>query len=456
MAYLFNTPEDQREMLKAIGAASIEELFQGVPKECRLARPLDIPAPMSEGELTRHLTSLAKRNQGTSELVCFMGGGAYDHFIPAVVDGLASRGEFFTSYTPYQPEVSQGNLQVMFEYETMVCELTGMDVSNASLYDGASACVEAVLLSLSISTERRKVIVCDSLHPEYRQSLTTYLSFLNAELVTLSSAAGRWDANALKAVLDETVACVVVSQPNFFGVVEDLAPIADMAKQAGAVVIAVADMISLGLLESPGAWGADVVVAEGQPLGVPLQFGGPYLGIMACREALVRRMPGRIAGQTTDRSGSRCWVLTLQTREQHIRRDKATSNICTNQGLLALRATIYLSLLGPAGLRETAEQCAWKTEYLRDALAGNDRWEVLFPSGSWREVVLRDKAGEVEMVVENARQHGMLAGLPLGQWYPELSDCLLVAITEKRSREEIDALVDVLVHTPSLMEPSHA
>lgn len=456
MAYLFNTSEDQCEMLKAIGAASIEELFRGVPPECRLARPLDIPAPMSESELTRHLTNLASRNQGTGELVCFLGGGAYDHFIPAVVDGLASRGEFFTSYTPYQPEVSQGNLQVMFEYETMICELTGMDVSNASLYDGASACVEAVLLSLSLSTSRRKVFVCESLHPEYRQSLSTYLSFLDAELVTLPAKAGRWDARALQDMLDESVACVVVSQPNFFGVVEDLAPIAQAARQAGAVVVAVADMISLGLLESPGSWGADVVVAEGQPLGVPLQFGGPYLGIMACREALVRRMPGRIAGQTTDRSGSRCWVLTLQTREQHIRRDKATSNICTNQGLLALRATIYLSLLGPAGLRETAEQCAWKTEYLRDALAGNDRWEVLFSGGSWREVVLRDRANEVEMVVDNARQHGMLAGLPLGQWYPELSNCLLVAVTEKRTREEIDALVDVLVHTPSLMEPSHA
>ena len=456
MAYLFNTPEDQRDMLRAIGAGSIEDLFAGVPKDLRLARPLNIPAPMSEAELTQHMTALAKRNQGSGQLVCFLGGGAYDHFIPAAVDAIAGRGEFFTSYTPYQPEVSQGNLQVMFEYETMVCQLTGMDVSNASLYDGASACVEAVLLALSISHSRTHVIVCESLHPEYRQALATYLHFLDAQLITLPTKAGRLELETLRANLGDTIACVVLSQPNFFGVVEDLAPAAALAKQSGAVVIAVADMLSLGLLQSPGAWGADVVVGEGQPLGNPLQYGGPYLGIMACREALVRRMPGRIAGQTTDRSGERCWVLTLQTREQHIRRDKATSNICTNQGLLALRATIYLSLLGPLGLRDTAAQCAWKTAYLCDALRGNERWEVAFNGSQWREVVLRDKANEVANAMEHARSHGLLAGLPLGRWYPELSDCLLVAITEKRTRSEIDQLIDVLSHAPSLLESARA
>ncbi len=456
MAYLFNTVDDQREMLKAIGAASIEDLFRGVPAELRMSRPLAIPAPMSEIELTRHMGQLASRNQGTHQMVCFMGGGAYDHFIPAAVDAIASRGEFFTSYTPYQPEVSQGNLQVMFEYETMICELTGMDVSNASLYDGASACVEAVLLALSVSDTRRKVIVCDSLHPEYRQSLATYLQFLNAELITLPSRSGVWDIEQLQARLDDSVACVVVSQPNFFGAVEDLAPVASAAKDAGAVVVAVADLLSLGILEAPGAWGADVVVGEGQPLGVPLQYGGPYLGIMACRESLVRRMPGRIAGQTTDRAGQRCWVLTLQTREQHIRRDKATSNICTNQGLLALRATIYLSLLGPQGLEETASQCAWKTAYLREQLSGSDRWEVAFETSNWRELVLRDRAGDVAATIEHARMHGVLAGLHLGRWYPEYNDCLLVAVTEKRTKAEIDQLVGVLNHSPSLLETANA
>jgi glycine dehydrogenase subunit 1 len=456
MAYLFNTPEDQRDMLRAIGVGSIEDLFVGVPKELRLGRPLNIPAPMAEAELTQRMTALANRNQGTGELVCFLGGGAYDHFIPATVDAIAGRGEFFTSYTPYQPEVSQGNLQVMFEYETMVCQLTGMDVSNASLYDGASACVEAVLLALSISHSRRRVIVCESLHPEYRQALATYLQFLDAELITLPAKAGRLELATLRSAVSDAVACVVLSQPNFFGVVEDLAPAAALAKEAGAVVVGVADMLSLGLLQSPGQWGADVVIGEGQPLGIPLQYGGPYLGIMACREALVRRMPGRIAGQTTDRSGERCWVLTLQTREQHIRRDKATSNICTNQGLLALRATIYLSLLGPQGLRETAAQCAWKTAYLCEALRKNDRWEVAFAGANWREVVLRDKASDVVSAVEHARSHGVLAGLPLVRWYPELSDCLLVAVTEKRTRAEIDQLIDVLRHAPSLLESARA
>lgn len=452
MAYLFNTSDDQREMLRAIGAASIEDLFAGIPKELRLQRPLAIPAPMSEWELTRHVGGLAKRNQGVGDLVCFLGGGAYDHFIPAAVDALASRGEFFTSYTPYQPEVSQGNLQVMFEYETMICELTGMDVSNASLYDGASACVEAVILALSISESRRQVLVCETLHPEYRQTLATYLQFLGAELIELPAKQGCMDLDLLRKKLSDASACVVLSQPNFFGIVEDLAPAAKLAKEAGAVVVAVADMLSLGLLQSPGQWGADVVVGEGQPLGVPLQYGGPYLGIMACREALVRRMPGRIAGQTTDRSGQRCWVLTLQTREQHIRRDKATSNICTNQGLLALRATIYLSLLGPEGLKETAAQCAWKTAYLRDALAHNERWEVAFDQSSWREIVLRDKANDVESVIEHARGHGLMAGLPLRTWYPDKSDCLMVAVTEKRTRCEIDQLVNVLTQAPSRLE----
>lgn len=461
MAYLFNTPDDQKQMLRAIGAASIEALFAGVPKELRLNRPLAIPAPMSEFELTRHITGLAQRNHGTTEMVCFLGGGAYDHFIPAAVDALASRGEFFTSYTPYQPEVSQGNLQVIFEYETMICDLTGMDVSNASLYDGASACVEAVLLGLSISPTRRKVIVFESLHPEYRQALGTYLRFLDAEMVTLPVSKGEADSgcldgDALRTHLDSSVACVVLSQPNFFGVVEDLAPAASLAKEHGAIVIGVVDLLSLGILAEPGQWGADVVVGEGQSLGVPLQFGGPYLGIMACREELVRRMPGRIAGQTTDRSGQRCWVLTLQTREQHIRRDKATSNICTNQGLLALRATIYLSLLGPLGLRETAAQCAWKTAYLRDALEDHPRWEVAMAAPSWREVVLRDKSNEVEASIQYARHHGVLAGLPLGTWYPKRNDCLQVAVTEKRTRSEIDRLVELLTHVPSHREIVHA
>lgn len=456
MAYLFNTPEDVQQMLATIGASSIEELFASIPTDLRLQRNLAIPEAMSEIELTRRMDGLAARNQGVGSAVCFLGGGAYDHFIPAVVDHLASRGEFYTSYTPYQPEVSQGNLQVMFEYETLICQLTGMDVSNASLYDGASATIEAVLLAMASHPKRTRVVVPDNLHPEYRQVLETYLQWTDFELTTVACPEGETDLEAWREALDDSVGCAVLSQPNFFGVVEDLGPAAAAAKECGAVVVAVADMISLGMLRSPGEWGADIVVGEGQSLGNPLQYGGPYLGIMACRDAFVRRMPGRIAGQTEDRNGKRCWVLTLQTREQHIRREKATSNICTNQGLFALRAAIYLALQGPHGLRETAEQCAWKGQYLAEQLASGTRFELRFKSPTWREFVLRDLEDNVEELLAQARQAGILAGLPLGQWYPELNDCLLIAVTEKRSRSELDQLAEVFLHVSRSSEFANA
>ncbi len=456
MAYLFNTPDDVRQMLATIGAASIDELFQPIPDHLRLARPLDIPPAMSELELTRRMGQLSSRNTGVQQAVCFLGGGAYDHFIPAVVDHLASRGEFYTSYTPYQPEVSQGNLQVMFEYETLICQLTGMDVSNASLYDGASATIEAVLLAMASQPGRKRVVVLESLHPHYRQVLATYLQWTDYELVTLPCPDGILNQSLWANELDETVGCVVLSQPNFFGIVEDLQPAAEIAQAAGAVVVGVCDMISLGLLSSPAQWGAEIVVGEGQALGNPLQFGGPYLGILACRESFVRRIPGRIAGQTEDRNGQRCWVLTLQTREQHIRRDKATSNICTNQGLFALRAAIYLALQGPEGLRETAQHCAWKTEYLRQAFQDHERFCVPFESSSWREIVIQDKSNDVSGLLAHARQAGILAGLELGRWYPQLSDCLLIAVTEKRSRDQLDQLVQSLATAPRSSELAHA
>lgn len=444
MAYLFNTPQDVQQMLSEIGASSIDELFEAIPGQLRFNRQLNIPEAMSELELTRRIEQLAARNQGVGRAVCFLGGGAYDHFVPAVVDQLASRGEFYTSYTPYQPEVSQGNLQVMFEYETLICQLTGMDVSNASLYDGASATIEAVLLAMASQPKRSRVLVPESLHPEYRQVLATYLQWTDYELHTIECPDGSLPGDRWRAALDDSVGCVVLSQPNFFGVVEDLRAPAEMARQAGAVVVAVADMIGLGLLASPADWGADIVVGEGQALGNPLQYGGPYLGIMACREPFVRRMPGRIAGQTEDRNGNRCWVLTLQTREQHIRRDKATSNICTNQGLFALRAAIYLALQGPLGLQETAQHCAWKTQYLRERFADSERFEVRFEAPAWREIVIRDRENQIDALLSLARQQGVLAGLPLGRWYPGLEDCLLLAVTEKRTRAELDQLVEIL------------
>ena len=303
MPYTFNTAEDIRAMLAAIGAGSIEELFAEIPPAMRLQRPLNIPAAMSELELTQHLQSLAARNSAGAPKVCFLGGGSYDHFIPAVVDALASRGEFYTSYTPYQPEVSQGNLQATFEYQTMMCELTGMDVSNASLYDGGSAAAEAVLLAMSATKRPRKAVVAASVHPEYRQVIATYLQQLDAQLVTVGAGSGGIDVDELAAAVDDETACVLIQSPNFFGCVEDIAAAAKVAHEHGALLAVAFDPISLGLLKRPGDLGADVVIAEGQSLGTPMQYGGPYLGIMACREQFVRRMPGRIAGQTVDRRG---------------------------------------------------------------------------------------------------------------------------------------------------------
>jgi glycine dehydrogenase subunit 1 len=444
MPYLYNTPEDQAAMLAAIGAKSVEELFAMIPAELRLRRPLAIPSAMSELELTQHMTALSAKNAHAGSTVCFLGGGSYDHFVPAVVDELASRGEFYTSYTPYQAEVSQGNLQVVFEYQTLITQLTGLDVSNASLYDGGSAAAEAVLMAVSSTKRFGKVVVASSVHPEYRQTIATYVENLGVELVTIGTPTGIARAQDFAAAVDDQTACIVVQQPNFFGSIEDVAALASIAHDAGALVVAAFDPISLGLLKRPGDWGADIAVAEGHTLGTPMQYGGPYLGIMACRESLVRRMPGRITGQTVDRRGRRCFVLTLQTREQHIRREKATSNVCTNQGLFALRATIYLALLGPQGLRETANLCLQKSRYAAEQITKHDRFELAFHAPTLKEFVIRDRQGRVRELIASALDQGFLAGVPLGNWYREFDDCLLIAVTEKRTKDEVDALAKAL------------
>jgi glycine dehydrogenase subunit 1 len=455
MPYLANTPEDERAMLAAIGVASIDELFAMVPADLRLNRALRLPPALTELELTRHMKVLADANTPAGQVPCFLGGGSYDHFIPAVVDAIASRGEFFTSYTPYQPEASQGNLQVFFEYQTLVTRLTGMDVSNASLYEGATAATEAVLMSLA-ATGRKRVVTFDCVHPEYRQTLATYLRDLDAELVTLPSRDGGIDLALLEKSLDSHVAAVLIQQPNFFGTIEEGASIAKLAHEAGAVMVVVADPLSLGVLSRPGDYGADIVAAEGQSLGNPLAFGGPYLGILACREQFIRRMPGRITGETVDRDGRRCFVLTLQTREQHIRREKATSNICTNQGLLALRATIYLAAMGPAGLREAGELCVQKSHYALDRVTRDQQFAPAFKKPFFKEFVVRSRDRDVEAMIDDAADSGVFAGVPLGRWYPELSDCFLVAVTEKRSREEIDRWAELLNSIAKTAEPAHA
>ncbi len=413
-----------------------------IPAELRMTRGLCVPPGMGEMELTAHLAELAAENTSAEQAACFLGGGSYDHFIPAVVDMVAARSEFYTAYTPYQAEASQGSLQAFFEYQTLIAELTGMDVSNASMYDGGSAAAEAVLMAMH-ATGRRRIVTAESIHPEHRQILATYLANQGAELVTLETPAGTVAPAELAAAVNAETACVLVQHPNFFGCLEEVEPLAELAHKSGALFIVAVNPISLGLLKRPGEYGADIVVAEGQSLGNPMAFGGPYLGIMACREQFLRRMPGRLVGQTVDRRGRRCWVLTLQTREQHIRREKATSNICTNQGLLALRATVYLSLMGPAGMRQVAELCLQKARYAAERLAAATTLSRAFDRPTFKEFVVRVKDGSVDSLIEKALATKIFAGVPLGRWYANLSDCLLVAVTEKRTRAEIDRLAAV-------------
>ncbi len=437
MPYIANTEDDRQRMLDQIGVRSVDDLFDVIPPSIRLNRPLDVPPALSEPELIRHVTRLAERNDVHS--VCFLGAGAYDHFIPAVVDELAARNEFYTAYTPYQPEASQGSLQAFFEFQSLICDLTGMEVANASLYDGATAAAEAALMSLSVTRRYGKVLISSSVHPHVRQVVRTYLQHLEPELVEVPTADGVTDLGALRAALDDRTAGVLVQHPNFYGCLEPVEEITRLVHEAGGLLIVSYDPISLGILKRPGDYGADIAVAEGQPLGIPLQYGGPYLGLLSCRRAYVRRMPGRIVGATVDRDGRRCFVLTLQTREQHIRRQKATSNICTNQGLLALRATIYLAALGPEGLQEVAVGCVRNAHRLAEQLTDTGLAELAFPSVPFfKEFTLRVPGADVREIVRLMRRAGIQAGVPLGGYDSGLSDCLLIAVTEKRTDEELD------------------
>jgi glycine dehydrogenase subunit 1 len=443
MPYFPNTADDQREMLAAIGAASLDELFAMVPGELRLKRDLCLPPALGEMELTAQMVSLAGKNVSAACVPCFLGGGCYDHFIPAAVDTISSRSEFYTAYTPYQAEASQGTLQAMFEYQTLIAELTGMDFSNSSMYDGGSAAVEAVLMSLHVGKRTGRVVVAESVHPEYRQTLKTYLVNTETELHTVGTKEGYLAPADLEAAVNDQTACVLVQHPNFFGCLEEVETLAEIAHKKGAIFIVIFDPISLGLLKRPGDYGADIAVAEGQSLGNPMAYGGPYLGIMACREPFLRRMPGRLVGQTVDRRGKRCWTLTLQTREQHIRREKATSNICTNQGLFALRAAVYLSLMGPQGMRQVAELCLQKSRYALDRLTSGGKTgklEKVFDRPTFKEFVIRVKDGRVDELLAAAGKQYLFPGVPLRNWYPQLADCLLVAVTEKRTKAEIERL----------------
>jgi glycine dehydrogenase subunit 1 len=436
---VLNTDADQKAMLQKIGVGSVEELFQSIPATLRLQRPLNVAPALSEIELQQHMVALGRRDISADDAVCFLGGGAYDHFIPAVVDAVASRSEYYTAYTPYQAEASQGSLQAFFEYQTLICQLTGMDVANASLYDGGSAVAESVLMAATIAPKRHRVLIAASVHPEYRRTLDTYLVNLDLKADTLPTPEGFLNPDDLKRAADDNTLCVIVQHPNFFGGLEEVEALAAAAKAKGALFIVSFDPISLGLLKRPGQYGADIAIAEGQCLGNPLVYGGPYLGILACREEYVRKMPGRLVGETLDRNGTRCWVLTLQTREQHIRREKATSNICTNQGLFALRAAVYLAALGPQGLKETAELCLRKAHYAAEQLTKVPGVSLRFKRPFFKEFTLQ-VPGDVQGLLSRLLKEGYHAGLPLGRWYPGLQNSMSVAVTEKRTKAEIDAL----------------
>lgn len=447
MSYLFTTPEQQQEMLQEIGASSIDELFDSIPAELRLQRDLDLPAAKCEMELEREIRERAEQNQAGSALTCFLGGGVYDHFIPSVVDEISSRGEYYTAYTPYQAEASQGSLQVFFEYQSLICQLTGMDVSNASLYEGGTALTEAALMAIRVTRRASKVAVLRSVHPEYRQVLRTYLNLQDAELIEIGTPQGVVNPAEVEAVLDDQTAALIVQNPNFFGTVEQVAELTKIAHNAGSLMICSVDPLTLGVLKRPGDLEVDIVTAEGQPLGIPMQYGGPFLGILACREEYMRKMPGRVIGTTSDRLGSSCFVLNLQAREQHIRRDKATSNICTNQGLLALRATIYMTVIGPQGLREIGELCCHKAHYAAEKLTAIDGYSLAFDQPFFKEFSLRCPAPASE-IIEKAAAAGLGIGPDLSRFSSDLDtdseNLLLVAVTEKRTRAEIDQLAEVL------------
>ena len=440
--YTSATPADRDEMLAAIGVGSTAELFEQIPEALRLDRPLALPPGMSEAEVFERLAELADRNVDAERQVCFVGAGMYDHYVPAIVDAITQRSEFLTPYTPYQPEISQGGLQAMFEFQTAMSELTALPVSNAGLYEGPSSVASAGYLAIG-ATGRRRFVVSRGLHPHSRETLETHSVGYRAEVVEVGLEDGATDAAALAAAVDGETAAVFLQSPNFLGAVEDVEALGAAAKEHGALLVVAVDPMTLGVLKPPGECGADVALGEGQPLGNRLDFGGPSFGFFCGTEALIRRMPGRIAGETDDVDGRRGFVLALQTREQHIRREKATHNICTAQALNALAAMVHLAWLGREGFRELGELLVRRTAYARERLAAVDGAEPLHGAPVAREFALRLDA-PVERVLERCAERGIAAGYPLGRDYPEHEDGLLVAITERRTKEQIDDLADAL------------
>ncbi len=442
--FIPHTDSERREMLKTIGKDSLESLFSDIPEKFRFPK-LDLPPALSEMEALQELSDLASANNSCDELICFLGAGAYNHYIPAAVDMLLRRGDFFTAYTPYQPEISQGTLQAVFEFQSLIANLTGMEVSNASHYDGATACAEACLSAYHhFRGKRTKFIISPALHPHYCDTIRTYLGALEGiQIIDKSESIQQVDPHLMADQIDENTALVIVQYPDFLGRVVDFSSFGKKVHESGALFAVAANPISLGLLKPPSEFDADFVVGEGQPLGIPMSFGGPYLGFFATRTELIRKISGRIVGETVDGKGNRGYVLTLTAREQHIRREKATSNICTNQGLMALAATVYMSLLGKSGLRKVAELCYQKAHYAADQIAAISGYKVRNEWTFFNEFVVECNE-DPKKIIDFLLHEGVLGGLDLGDFYPDMKNCLLLAVTEKNTKEEIDILTDLL------------
>ena len=457
MSYIPHTDKDRHDMMMSIGIDSCSELFDDIPSSIRIKGKIELPEALCEMDLVSHMQGLSQKNKNLQDdYISFLGAGAYEHFIPSLVSHITGRSEFYTAYTPYQPELSQGILQAMFEYQSLICAITGMDVANASLYDGATAVAEAVNLTSHV-TKRDKVIVSGILHPEYREVLRTYAKPSSLKIIETDYVNGKTDVKQIKDLVDDKTACVIIQNPNFLGQLEDLSQISKIAHSKGSLLIAVIYPISLGLLKLPGDCGADIVVGEGQSLGIPLSFGGPYLGIFACRSDLTRYIPGRVVGITEDTLQRRGYVLTLQTREQHIRREKATSNICSNEALCALAASVYMVCLGKKGLKQVANLCLQKAHYLADEISRIKGFKLKFTTSFFNEFVIiveglnkkknlkaDGKLNLVEAINKKLLKENIIGGFPLGRFYPELADCLLFCVTEKRTKPQMDKLIMIL------------
>ena len=438
MAYIPNTDTDRAEMLSAIGVETLDDLFTPIPKHLQYNQELNIPPRMDQITLAKHLGKLASKNVNAEAFPCFLGAGIYDHYVPPTVAAITGRSEFYTSYTPYQPEMSQGMLQSIFEFQTLLCQLLAMDVANASMYDAATALAEAAIMAAEL-TGRKRVTVLNSVHPSYREVLETYLRHMNISIDVVIDADGLGEQT-----LSEDTAALIVQHPNFFGTLEDMERLSQNAHANGALLIACVDPISLGILTPPGEYDADIVVGEGQALGCPMGYGGPLLGFFACKSKFMRRLPGRIVGQTTDGDGKRAFVMTLRTREQDIRRERATSNICTNVALFALAATVYLATIGKQGLTGVAELCLQKAHYAASEIARLPGYSLAFPNQPFfKEFVVKTPV-HPDIINEKLMEQGMIGGLALNKSYPELGDALLICVTEQRTKEEIDAFVSVL------------